>query len=55
MPGTISAHYAALVAAGRIERDPAQEAAVAKLHEIEDKLSTHHLASKSSSLGWMLW
>jgi len=53
MSGTISAHYAALAAAGRIERDPAQEAAVAKLHEIEDKLSTHHLARKSSSLGWM--
>ncbi|MBZ0149880.1 MAG: AFG1 family ATPase [Pseudorhodoplanes sp.] len=53
MPGTISAHHAALVAAGRIERDPAQQAAVAKLSEIEDKLATHHLASKSSSLGWM--
>jgi cell division protein ZapE len=53
MSGSISAHYAALVAAGRIERDPAQEAAVAKLAEIEDKLATHHLARKSSSLGWM--
>ena len=53
MSGTLSAHYAALVAAGRIERDPAQEAAVAKLVEIEDKLSTHHLAQKSSSLGWL--
>ena len=53
MSGSISAHYAALVAAGRIERDPAQEAAVAKLADIEDKLSTHHLARKSSSLGWM--
>lgn len=53
MSGTISAHYAALVAADRIERDPAQEAAVAKLADIEDKLATHHLARKSSSLGWM--
>ncbi|HKY85286.1 MAG TPA: cell division protein ZapE [Pseudorhodoplanes sp.] len=53
MSGSISAHYAALAAAGRIERDPAQEAAVAKLADIEDKLSTHHLARKSSSLGWM--
>jgi len=53
MSGSISAHYAALVAAGRIERDPAQEAAIAKLAEIEDKLATHHLARKSSSLGWM--
>jgi cell division protein ZapE len=53
MSGSISAHYAALAAAGRIERDSAQEAAVAKLADIEDKLSTHHLARKSSSLGWM--
>jgi cell division protein ZapE len=53
MSGTISARYAALAAAGRIERDPAQEATVARLSEIEDKLATHHLARKSSSLGWM--
>ncbi|MES1155879.1 MAG: AFG1/ZapE family ATPase, partial [Pseudorhodoplanes sp.] len=53
MPGTISAHYAALVAAGRIERDPAQEAAIARLSEIEEKLSMHYLARKSSALGWM--
>lgn len=53
MSGSISARYAALVAAGRIERDPAQEAAVAKLAGIEDKLATHYLARKSSSLGWL--
>jgi len=53
MPGIISAHYAALVAAGRIERDPAQEAAIAKLSEIEERLSMHHLARKSSALGWL--
>lgn len=53
MPGTLSARYADLVAAGRIERDPAQEAAIEKLSDIEDKLSMHHLARKSSALGWM--
>ena len=53
MSGTLSAHYAALVAAGRIERDPAQEAAVAKLNEIESGLSMHPLARKSSALGWL--
>ena len=52
MPGTISAHYAAL-AAGRIECDPVQEAAIGKLSDIEDKLSMHYLARKSSALGWM--
>jgi cell division protein ZapE len=53
MPGTLSARYAALVAAGRIERDPAQDAAIAKLSEIENKLAMHDLARKSSALGWM--
>src|SRR5436190_701938 len=53
MPGTLSARYAALVAAGQIECDPAQEAAIAKLNEIEDRLSMHDLARKSSALGWI--
>ena len=53
MPGTLSARYADLVAAGRIERDPAQEAAIEKLSDIESKLTTHYLARKSSALGWM--
>jgi cell division protein ZapE len=53
MPDTISARYAALVAAGEIERDPAQEAIVARLGRLEARLAHHRLARKSSSLGWM--
>jgi cell division protein ZapE len=53
MANTTSARYAALVAAGEIERDPAQEAVVAKLARLNDRLSIHRLARKSSSLGWL--
>src|SRR5260221_5286387 len=53
MANTTSARYAALVAAGQIERDPAQEAVVAKLARLNDRLSIHRLARKSSSLGWL--
>jgi cell division protein ZapE len=53
MSGSVSAHYAALVAAGEIEPDPAQEAALAMLAQLETRLATHQLARKSSSLGWL--
>ena len=53
MPGSISERYAALVAAGEIERDGAQAAVVAMLSRLEDRLAHHRLARKSSSLGWM--
>jgi cell division protein ZapE len=53
MNGSISARYAALVAAGEIERDPAQEAVLHKLAQLESRLATHRLARKSSSLGWL--
>ena len=53
MADTTSARYAALVAAGEIERDPAQEAVVAKLARLNDRLAMHRLARKSSSLGWL--
>ena len=53
MPSSIREHYAALVAAGEIERDPAQEAVVAMLVQLETRLATHRLARKSSSLGWL--
>lgn len=53
MSGTISARYADLLAAGRIERDPAQQAAVEMLHRLNERLATHRLARKSSSLGWL--
>jgi cell division protein ZapE len=53
MPASVSARYDALVAEGRIERDGAQEAVLAKLATLEDKLATHRLARKSSLLGWL--
>jgi len=45
--------YASLIAAGDIERDPAQEAAVARLDALNARLAAHRLARKSSSLGWL--
>jgi cell division protein ZapE len=53
MPNSVREHYAALVAAGEIERDPAQEAALALLAQLEARLATYRLARKSSSLGWL--
>jgi len=53
MADSTSARYASLVAAGEIERDPAQEAVVAKLSRLNDRLAIHRLARKSSSLGWL--
>jgi cell division protein ZapE len=53
MPGNVKAHYAALIAAGEIERDPAQEDVLGLLGELERRLVEHRLARKSSSLGWL--
>jgi cell division protein ZapE len=53
MPSSVSERYAALVAAGEIERDPAQEAVLVVLTQLETRLATHRLARKSSSLGWL--
>ena len=53
MIGSVSARYAALVAEGRIESDPAQDAAVRKLTALEKRVAEHRLARKSSSLGWL--
>jgi cell division protein ZapE len=53
MVDTVSARYAALVAAGEIERDPAQQEVVAKLARLNERLATYRLARKSSSLGWL--
>ena len=52
-PPPITAQYAALVAAGEIEEDSAQEAVVAKLARLNERLAMHRLARKSSSLGWL--
>ena len=53
MPGSINARYAALVAAGKIERDQAQEAIVAKLTDLEARLATHRVARRSRPVGWL--
>jgi cell division protein ZapE len=53
MPSSIREHYAALIAAGEIERDPAQETVLAALVQLETRLAAHRLARKSSSLGWL--
>ena len=53
MPVSISARYAALVAAGKIERDPAQEDIVAKLTDLEERLAAHRLARRSRPVGWL--
>jgi cell division protein ZapE len=53
MPGTVLERYAALVAAGEIERDPAQEVVASKLTRLDARLAQHRLSRKSSSLGWM--
>ena len=50
---SISARYADLVAAGEIARDPAQDALAIRLDRLNERLDTHRLARKSSSLGWL--
>ena len=53
MSQSLSTRYAALLAAGAIERDPAQEAMVESLSALARRLAEHRLARKSSSLGWL--
>ena len=53
MSASIATQYAALVAAGKIERDPGQQAMVDKLAQLERRIAEHRLARKSSSLGWV--
>jgi cell division protein ZapE len=53
MPQNVKALYAALVSAGEIERDPAQERVLHLLSDLERRLNEHRLARKSSSLGWL--
>ena len=53
MPASIKALYAARAVAGDIEADPAQQAAVARLDALNERLATYRLARKSSSLGWL--
>jgi cell division protein ZapE len=53
MASSIMARYAAGVAAGTIEHDPAQLAVVDRLARLESEIIEHRLARKSSSLGWL--
>jgi cell division protein ZapE len=53
MASSITARYAAGVAAGRVERDAAQVAVVDRLARLEERIVEHRLARKSSSLGWL--
>ncbi len=53
MPASVSVQYAARVAAGKIERDNAQEIVVDRLSALERRIAEHRLARKSSSLGWL--
>jgi cell division protein ZapE len=53
MSSTVTERYNALVSAGEIERDPAQQSVAAKLTQLEARLARHRLARKSSQLGWL--
>ncbi len=53
MSGSVSERYAELAAAGRIDRDPMQQAAAARLSALGERLAARRLAHKSSALGWM--
>jgi cell division protein ZapE len=53
MTASISARYAAAAAAGLIERDVDQLAAVQRFAQLEARIAEHRLARKSSALGWM--
>jgi cell division protein ZapE len=53
MSSTVSEIYAALVAAGEIERDAAQEAVAARLTRLNARVEQQRLARKSSALGWL--
>jgi cell division protein ZapE len=53
MPGSVTAQYAAAIAAGRIGSDDAQRAVVEKLAQLETRIVEYRLARKSSSLGWL--
>ncbi len=53
MPANVKVQYAARVAAGEVEHDPAQLKVLDLFASLEQRLSEHRLARKSSSLGWL--
>jgi cell division protein ZapE len=53
MASSVTAQYAAGIAAGQIGSDDAQRAVVEKLAQLETRIVEYRLARKSSSLGWL--
>ncbi len=53
MTGSVTAQYAAGVAAGRVESDDAQLAVLGMMARLEARIVQHRLARKSSALGWL--
>jgi cell division protein ZapE len=53
MASSVTARYAAGVAANLLERDAAQLAVLEMLAQLEARIAQHRLARKSSSLGWL--
>ena len=54
MPAQFRARYAALIASGEIEADPAQATLVERLAQLEAKLALYRERRKSSPLGWLM-
>ena len=53
MATSVTAQYAAGVAAGQVERDEAQLAIIAMMSRLEARIVEYRLARKSSALGWL--
>src|SRR5262249_24388572 len=53
MASSVTAQYAAGIAAGQIGSDDAQRAVVEKLAQLEARIVQYRVARKSSSLGWL--
>jgi cell division protein ZapE len=53
MSSDLKAQYAAHVAAGEIERDPAQEQVLDLLAQLEQRLCEHRQTRKPSAFGWL--
>ncbi len=53
MPQSFASRYAALVASGKIEADPAQAELARHYVALDQRLTERLLARKSSSLGWL--
>ena len=53
MANSVTAHYAAAVASGRVESDDAQLVVLDMMARLETRIAEYRLARKSSSLGWL--